>query len=77
MAEATGVGSGCHRYYFEFEDSEGTILTYPTTGSFAIGTTACPDWDEARPASCLGVSAEIFKDGFESGSTSVWSARHP
>jgi hypothetical protein len=45
-ATATGVGSGCHRYYFSFIDSTGTEVTYPATGSLAIGTgAACPDWD--------------------------------
>jgi hypothetical protein len=52
-AAATGAGSGCHRYYFSFRDAAGTTVTYPTTGSLAIGSgAACPDWSTARPAAC-------------------------
>jgi hypothetical protein len=51
-ATATGVGSGCHRYYFSFIDSTGAEVTYPTTGSLGIG---CADWDSSRVgASCSG-----------------------
>lgn len=52
-ANVTGLGSGCHRYYFTFVDSNGITVTYPTTGSYGIGTTACADWDVTRPASCV------------------------
>ena len=49
---ATGVGSGCHRYYFSFIDSSGVEMTYPATGSLGIG---CADWDTSRAAaSCSG-----------------------
>jgi hypothetical protein len=52
-AALTGFSSGCHRYYFSFVDSSGTTVTYPTTGSLAIGTGgACPDWDTSRPPNC-------------------------
>ncbi len=52
-ATLTGFASGCHRYYFSFVDSGGALVTYPTTGSLAIGSGAsCPDWDSARPAPC-------------------------
>jgi hypothetical protein len=51
-AAVSGYGSGCHRYYFSFVDSGGTTVTYPTTGSYGIGTTSCADWDSARPAAC-------------------------
>lgn len=52
-ATITGAGSGCHRYYFSFRDAGGNTVTYPTTGSLAIGSgAACPDWDGARPAAC-------------------------
>lgn len=45
-----GFGTGCHRYYFVFRDIDGTLITYPTTGSLGIGPAAsCPDWDPARP----------------------------
>ena len=56
-ATVSGVGSGCHRYYFSFRDAAGATVTYPTTGSLAIGTgAACPDWDSARPAACAGAT---------------------
>lgn len=48
----TGLGSGCHRYYFTFFDSVGTEVNWPTTGSFGIGTTGCADWEATRPAAC-------------------------
>lgn len=52
-AALTGFGSGCHRYYFTFVDGSGATVTFPTTGSLAIGTgAACPDWDTSRPANC-------------------------
>jgi hypothetical protein len=50
----TGLQTGCHRYYFTFRDSSGTEITYPSTGSFGIGTSGCADWDATRPASCTG-----------------------
>ncbi|MEO8603760.1 MAG: dockerin type I domain-containing protein [bacterium] len=53
-ATISGAGSGCHRYYFSFRDAGGATVTYPTTGSLAIGSgVSCPDWDAARPASCV------------------------
>jgi uncharacterized protein YkwD len=56
-ATASGVGTGCRRYFFSFRDSAGTTVTYPTTGSLAIGSGAsCPDWSSTRPADC-GVSS--------------------
>jgi uncharacterized protein YkwD len=52
-ATVTGVGTGCHRYYFNFRDASGTSVSYPTTGSLAIGSGAgCPDWDSSRPPAC-------------------------
>jgi hypothetical protein len=44
-AKASGVGSGCHRYYFSFVDAGGVEITYPATGSLGIG---CSDWDSSR-----------------------------
>ena len=55
-ATVSGVGSGCHRYYFSFRDAGGATVTYPTTGSLGIGTTACADWDSTRPAACTAGS---------------------
>ena len=48
----TGLGSGCHRYFFTFHDSSGNEVTYPSTGSYGIGLTACNDWDSSRPSAC-------------------------
>jgi hypothetical protein len=63
--EVTDVGSGCHRYYFIFEDLPGSLVTFPTTGSLAIGAgDACPDWDISRPAPC-DLGDDIFFDSFE------------
>ena len=45
---ATGVGSGCHRYYFSFIDSTGAEVTYPATGSLGIGDASCEDWSSSR-----------------------------
>ena len=53
----TGLGSGCHRYFFTFHDSTGTEVTYPSTGSYGIGVTACNDWDVSRPSSCTASPA--------------------
>jgi hypothetical protein len=47
-----GLGSGCHRYFFTFHDSSGNEVTYPSTGSYGIGLTACNDWDVTRPLTC-------------------------
>lgn len=57
-ADATGVGTGCHRYVFEFRATSGESVTYPTTGSFGIGPEAsCADWEAARPDPCLALPA--------------------
>jgi hypothetical protein len=44
-AAVSGVGSGCHRYYFSFIDSQGREVTYPATGSLGIG---CEEWNDSR-----------------------------
>lgn len=55
MATLTGLATGCHRYFFLFKDSTGTIVTYPTTGSLGIGPAAsCDDWNATRPATGAG-----------------------
>ncbi|MDX2166705.1 MAG: hypothetical protein SF182_06565 [Deltaproteobacteria bacterium] len=54
-ATLSGYGSGCHRYYFSFRDGSGAGVTYPSSGSLAIGSGAgCPDWDSSRPPACAG-----------------------
>jgi hypothetical protein len=56
-AQVNGVGSGCHRYVFAFKDSAGNAVTYPTTGSLAIGNggAQCADWVASAPASCADI----------------------
>lgn len=70
-----GLGSGCHRYYFSFVDSGGTVVTYPSTGSYGIGTTSCADWDSSRPAACGPIAPTVTavnqSFGPTSGGTSV------
>jgi hypothetical protein len=62
-ATVSGVGSGCHRYFYEFQDSGGNIVRYPTTGSLAIGdgSAQCADWAATTVAPCVDA---IFKDKF-------------
>lgn len=62
-AMVSGVASGCHRYYFLFQDKDGQTVTYPTTGSLAIGpTTGCPDYDASRPAAGPSCSVMLPSD---------------
>ncbi len=70
MATASGMGSGCHRYYFSFVDSAGAVINYPMSGSLGIGSgPGCADWDSSRLfASCAGSPP--------SASTRRRSARH-
>jgi hypothetical protein len=57
-ASISGLGSGCHRYYFLFADSSGVQIAYPTTGSFGVGPPAtCPDWDPTAPPACPAATA--------------------
>lgn len=73
-ATVGGVGTGCHRYSFEFVDQAGDPVRYPTNGSFAIAAAGeCPDWSSERPPSCVEATSEIFADDFESGYLSAWS----
>jgi MYXO-CTERM domain-containing protein len=53
-AVLAGFGSGCHRYWFAFRDSAGTLVTWPTTGSLGIGDASCADWSSERPALAEG-----------------------
>ncbi len=56
-ATASGVGSGCHRYWFSFVDGSGAIVNYPATGSLGIGDPSCDDWNATRVnASCSSTS---------------------
>jgi hypothetical protein len=60
-ATVNGVGSGCHRYYFEFTDSAGKPVRYPSSGSLAIGdgSAQCTDWAASAPPSCVD---KVFAD---------------
>jgi MYXO-CTERM domain-containing protein len=54
-AQITGVGTGCHRYFFVFHDASDAVVTYPTTGSLGIGPAgSCADWDTSRPPTGAG-----------------------
>ncbi|MCB9751004.1 MAG: MYXO-CTERM sorting domain-containing protein [Myxococcales bacterium] len=58
-ATVTGVGQGCHRYYFVFEDSGGETVFYPETGSLGIGAQgACADWTPERPELGAGCNCD-------------------
>ena len=50
-ATVSGMGSGCHRYYFSFRDSGGVAQRYPTTGSLGVGDNTCADWSISSGAS--------------------------
>lgn len=52
QAVVSNVGSGCHRYYFQFETAGGDLVTFPETSSLGIGPAgSCPDWSSERPLS--------------------------
>jgi hypothetical protein len=54
-ADISGVGSGCHRYFFSFKDSAGNLVTFPEAGSLGIGAEGdCADWSDERPATGAG-----------------------
>lgn len=65
-ATVSGVGSGCHRYFFAFIDSAGKNVLYPTSGSLAIGdgSAQCPDYSSIAPPSCPGFE-RILTSGFD------------
>ena len=54
LYEASGLASGCKRYYFIFEDSASQPVYYPDTGSFGIG--CATEWSSTRPAEGSGCS---------------------
>lgn len=67
MANVTGVGSGCHRYYFHFKDANGQKVTYPDTGSLGIGKAGCADWDATRPPEGAGCDCAPSCNGAQCG----------
>ncbi|MCA9592626.1 MAG: hypothetical protein KC776_04920, partial [Myxococcales bacterium] len=57
-AKVSGVGSGCHRYYFVFTNASNATVTYPSSGSLGIGPAgSCADWNSTRPAMGTGCGA--------------------
>lgn len=55
----SGLGTGCHRYYFSFQDAAGTTR-YPTNGTLGVGPAAtCPDYQSATTAA----SGDVNGDG--------------
>ncbi|MGA7614364.1 MAG: FG-GAP-like repeat-containing protein [Thermoanaerobaculia bacterium] len=73
----TGLGSGCHRYYFQFKDSGSTTWKYPTTGTFGIGDPAtCADW-QAATAFVRGdfngdTKPDLIWRNYSTGAVNVW-----
>lgn len=63
-ATVSGLGSGCHRYYFEFTDASGQPVRHPDRGTFGVGPAAtCADWvDTAAPPPALAASATAALD---------------
>ncbi|MFN2239904.1 MAG: CAP domain-containing protein [Thermoanaerobaculia bacterium] len=51
-ATVSGLGTGCHRYYFEFTDASGKRVRHPGSGTFGIGPpNSCREWlDSEAPA---------------------------
>jgi hypothetical protein len=67
-ATVTGVGTGCHRYYFAFRDLDNNVITYPTTGSLGIGPAgSCADWDTTRPPAGAGCDSALPDGGTGGG----------
>ncbi len=58
-AVVSGLGTGCHRYYFEFADSAGIPVRHPSNGTFGVGPpSTCADWVGAEvPAPALVATA--------------------
>jgi hypothetical protein len=51
-ATVSGVGSGCHRYYFEFADASGRRVRHPRRGTFGVGeASTCANWIDSEPTS--------------------------
>jgi hypothetical protein len=67
-ADISGVGTGCHRYFFLFKDKAGTIVTYPESGSLGIGADGtCADFSDERPATGAGCDCKPQCDGKQCG----------
>ena len=60
MTQVSGVGTGCHRYFFEFTASNGELVRHPESGTFGIGPLAtCAEWQDSTnlPASTITATA--------------------
>lgn len=45
--KVAGLGTGCHRYYFEFTDATGQPVKNPSSGTYGIGPAdTCADWQD-------------------------------
>ena len=70
-----GLGSGCHRYYFQFTDSGGHAVRYPTTGTLGVGDSSCSDWTGG-----ITMSGDFNADGkndlvlrnYSTGQNAIW-----
>jgi hypothetical protein len=51
-ATVTGVGTGCHRYYFNFRDASGTSRAIRPPARWRWQRRRHPDWDSSRPPVC-------------------------
>lgn len=73
-ATVSGVGTGCHRYYFQFRDSAGQTYRYPSTGTYGIGPAAsCPDWMPTRVNDFNGDgNADLVWRNYGTGANAVW-----
>lgn len=70
-ADITGVGQGCHRYFFVFKDAAGALVTFPETGSLGIGPAdTCADFSAERPATGAGCECVPQCDGKQCGDDS-------
>jgi MYXO-CTERM domain-containing protein len=74
-ADLSGVGSGCHRYFFVFTDSTDAIVTFPETGSLGIGPAgSCADWSSDRPSTGASCDCEPQCNGRQCGDDSCGGA---
>lgn len=56
--QVSGVGTGCHRYYFEFTASNGQLVRHPESGTFGIGPLAtCAEWQDSANLAASTITA--------------------
>ena len=76
----SGYSTGCHRYYFSFRTSGGTLVEYPTIGSYGIGNpSTCADYLSSRPGAIVAGKDDFNRDGMDdiiwrrtTGENSFW-----